>query len=48
MINWKNATKIPNLHTITSAHHAEINMDFEKKKKRPTRLKKKKQRRIQQ
>jgi len=48
MTSWKNDTKIPDLHTITSAYHAEINMEFEKKKKkkRPTRLQK--QKRIQQ
>jgi phosphatidylinositol kinase/protein kinase (PI-3 family) len=34
MTSWKNDTKIPDLHTITSAYHAEINMDFEKKKKK--------------
>jgi hypothetical protein len=33
MTSWKNDTKIPDLHTITSAYHAEINMEFEKKKK---------------
>jgi hypothetical protein len=34
MTSWKNDTKIPDLHTITSAYHAEINMEFEKKKKK--------------
>jgi hypothetical protein len=44
MTSWKNDTKIPDLHTITSAYHAEINMEFEKKKKTkgPTNNKNKK------